>query len=236
MIIGGLQKFSLIDYPGKISAVVFLAGCNFRCGFCHNSELVLPELLKDQMKIDEAEFFYFLSTRQGKLDGVCVTGGEPTIWNDLPEFIGKIKKMGFSVKLDTNGTNPEMVGKVMDLVDFFAVDIKNSPDKYEKTVNVKVNIADIEKTLKLIASHGTLLELRTTVVPGLINKEDFVKIKKWLKDLGVLEKVLSYAIQQFRPLKTLDEKFQKVKPYKEEELKEMGKVLEGDVKVEIRGI
>lgn len=238
MLIGGLQKFSLIDYPAKISAVVFLNGCNFRCGFCHNSELVLPELLKDQPQISEKEFFDFLGERQGKLDGVCITGGEPTIWRDLPEFIGKIKNLGFLVKLDTNGTNSEMVKKLIDLklIDYFAIDIKNSPEKYKETVNVKINIVDIEKTLKIIAVSGIPLELRTTAVPGLISREDFVKIKEWLEGLGLLEKVLLYAIQQFRSLKTLSKDFEKIKPYSEEELGEMGKVLEGGVKVEIRGI
>lgn len=236
MIIGGLQKFSLIDYPGKISAVVFLNGCNFRCGFCHNSELVLPELLKDQPSISEKEFFDFLATRQGKLDGVCITGGEPTIWQDLPEFIRKIKKMGFLVKLDTNGTNPEMIQKVIGSVDYFAIDIKNFHGKYAKTVNANVNVADIEKTLKIITDNGVSLELRTTVVPGLIIKEDFVKIKEWLEDLGVLKKVLSYAIQQFRPLKTLNKEYENIKPYLDEELKEMGEILGGQVKVEIRGV
>jgi pyruvate formate lyase activating enzyme len=236
MIIGGLQKFSLIDYPGKISAVVFLAGCNFRCGFCHNSELVIPELLEDQSKVSEKEFFDFLRTRQGKLDGVCITGGEPTIWQDLPEFIQKIKALGFLVKLDTNGTDPKMVEKVIGLVDYFAIDIKNSPDKYKKTVNVDIDAADIEKTLKMIAARGIPLELRTTVVPGLISGEDFVKIKEWLAGLGVLEKVSLYAIQQFRPLKTLNKDFQNIKPFPDEELKEMANILNGKMKVEIRGI
>lgn len=236
--IGGLQKFSVIDYPGKISAVVFLAGCNFRCGFCHNSELVLPELLKNQPRISEKVFFDFLADRQGKLDGVCVTGGEPTIWSDLAEFIGKIKNLGFLVKLDTNGTNPEMIEKLigLELVDCFAIDIKNSPKKYKETIKANVNMADIEKTLKIIAACGVLLELRTTVVPRLILKEDFVKIKEWLEGLGVLEKASLYAIQQFRPLKTLNKEFEKIKPYSEEELREMGKVLEGRVKMEIRGV
>lgn len=237
MQIGGLQKFSLIDYPGKISAVVFLCGCNFRCGFCHNSELVILELLKVQPKIDEKEFFDFLGERRGKLDGVCITGGEPTIWQDLPEFIGKIKALGFLVKLDTNGTNPEMVKKLIDLnlVDHFAIDIKNSPDKYKQTVNANINLTDIEKTLKIIATHNVPLELRTTAVPGLISREDFVKIKEWLEVLGVLEKALLYAIQQFRPLKTLNKEFEKIKPYSEEELREIGKVLKGKVEMEIRG-
>lgn len=238
MQIGGLQKFSLIDYPGKISAVVFLNGCNFRCGFCHNPEVVLQGLLKDQPKISEKEFFDFLAERQGKLDGVCITGGEPTIWQDLPEFIMKIKDLGFLVKLDTNGTNPEMVKKLIDLnlADYFAIDIKNSPKKYKETASVNVNIVDIEETLKIIAACGIPLELRTTVVPGLIIKEDFVKIKEWLEGLGVLQKTLLYAIQQFRPLKTLNKNYEKIRPYSDQELKEMGNILEGKVKVEIRGV
>jgi len=234
--IGGLQKFSLIDYPGKISAVVFLNGCNFRCGFCHNPELVLPELLRNQPQISEKEFFEFLGGRQEKLDGVCITGGEPTIWQDLPEFIGKIKDLGFLVKLDTNGTSPDMVERVINKVDFFAIDIKNFYSKYSKTVNINVNITDIEKTLKIITSRGIPLELRTTVVPKLIIKEDFVKIREWLESLGALEKAASYAIQQFRPLKTLNKDFEKIKPYSDEDLKEMARVFEGKVKVEIRGI
>lgn len=238
MQIGGIQKFSLIDYPGKISAVVFLAGCNFRCGFCHNPELVSPELLKEQPKIREKDLFDFLGERQGKLDGVCITGGEPTIWQDLPLFINKIKKLGFLIKLDTNGANPEMVKLLLDLktVDYFAIDIKNSPEKYRETVNAEIILANIEKTLKTIVAAGIPLELRTTVVPRLIVKEDFVKIKKWLENLGVLDKICLYAIQQFRPLKTLDKRFQNIKPYSEEELKEIGKIFEGKVKVETRGI
>lgn len=238
MIIGGIQKFSLIDYPGKISAVVFLVGCNFRCGFCHNPELVLPELLINQPKISEKDFFDFLSARRGKLDGVCITGGEPTIWQDLPEFVEKIKKLGFLVKFDTNGSNPKMVKKLIDLnlIDYFAVDIKNSLEKYEKTVNVKIEAKKIAKTLKTIVLAGIPLELRTTAVPGLITCEDFAKIKKWLMGLGVLDKICLYAIQQFRPMKTLDKSFSKIKPYSEEELREMGKIFGNKVKVEVRGV
>jgi len=238
MFIGGLQKFSLIDYPGKISAVVFLSGCNFRCGFCHNPELVLPELLKVQPEISKQEFFEFLRSRRGKLDGVCVTGGEPTIWSDLPDFITKIKSLGFLVKLDTNATNPKMVNSLLEagLADYFAIDIKNSPEKYEKTAAAKTKTAYIEKTLKAIIAAGVSFELRTTAVPGLIVKEDFVKIKEWLESLGVLEKASLYAIQQFRPLKTLDKKFEKIKPYSEKELREMEKVFVKKVKTELRGI
>ncbi len=238
MIIGGLQKFSLIDYPGKISAVVFLSGCNFRCGFCHNPELVEPELLKNQPQIEEKDFFEFLKSRVGKLDGICITGGEPTIWRKLPKFLEKIKKLGFLVKLDTNATNPKTIKRLINsgLVDYFAVDIKNSPQKYEATVGAKVDIGDIEKALKAIADNNIYLELRTTAVPELADIEDIKAIKKWLEGLEIADKVGLYAIQQFRPIKTLDKKFLKVKPYGEEKLKEMAKVFEGKIKTEIRGV
>lgn len=238
MLIGGLQKFSLIDYPGKISAVVFLSGCNFRCGFCHNPELVEPELLKNQPQIEEKEFFEFLADRKGKLDGVCITGGEPTIWKDLPEFLEKIKKLGFLVKLDTNATNPKTIKRLINsgLVDYFAVDIKNSPQKYGLTVGAKVDIGDIEKTLKAIAASNIYFELRTTAVPSLVETENVRAIKKWLEGLEIADKIGLYAIQQFRPIKTFDKNFLKVKPYGEERLKEMAKVFEGKIKTEIRGV
>lgn len=239
MLIGGFQKFSLIDYPGKISAVVFLSGCNFRCGFCHNPELVEPELIKKQPKIPQKDIFNFLKNRQGKLDGICVTGGEPTIWKDLPQFIAKIKNMGFLVKLDTNGTNPKMVKNLInaDLVDYFALDIKNSPEKYGKTVGASVSMQNIMESLKLIAASGVCLELRTTVIPNLIALEDMESIKKWILNLRIAGKVDLYAIQQFRSGKNLKKEYKSITPYKENELRKMVDILKTTIKkVEIRGI
>lgn len=238
MLIGGLQKFSLIDYPGKISAVVFLIGCNFRCGFCHNPELVNPQLIKKQPKISPEEILEFLLFRRGKLEGVCITGAEPMIQKDLPNFVSKIKKMGFSIKADTNATNPKMVKKLIHekLVDYFAVDVKNSPQKYKKTVRAEVKLEDIEESLKLIAASSVLLELRTTVVPGLIETQDFVRIKSWLEELDILDRISLYAIQQFRSIKTLNKDFRNIKPYSENQLKEMARVFTNSVKTEIRGI
>jgi pyruvate formate lyase activating enzyme len=244
MTIAGLQKLSLIDYPEKISAVVFLMGCNFRCPFCQNPELVDYRYRDEtiQIQISEKDFFKFLESRKELLSGVCITGGEPTINSDLPEFISKIKKLGFSVKLDTNISNPLMIEKLINgseenLIDYFAIDIKSSPENYSKAGGVEIDIKKIEESLKIISESKIPFELRTTSAPGIIDKEEISKIKKWLKNLAVLEKAEIFAIQQFRNEKTLDEKFKKVKPYSDDELKSFGKIMEPYVKkVEIRGI
>ena len=241
MQISGLQKLSLIDYPEKIAAVVFLMGCNFRCPFCQNPELADYCYCGEtaQIKISQKEFFEFLESRKELLSGVSITGGEPTINSDLPEFISKIKKLGFSVKLDTNASDSLMIKKLIKkkLIDYFAVDVKSSPEKYEKASGVKIDTKKIEESLKIICKSKIPFELRTTVAPGIVNQEEIGKIKKWLKNLGVLEKAEIFAIQQFRNEKTLDEKFKKVKPYSDDELKSFGKILEPYVKkVEIRGI
>ena len=244
MQISGLQKLSLIDYPGKIAAVVFLMGCNFRCPFCQNPELVDYCYCDEtaQIKISQEDFFKFLKSRKGLLSGVCITGGEPTINPDLPEFISKIKKLGFFVKLDTNASDPLMIKKLVNgseenLIDYFAIDIKASPENYSKASGVEIDIKKIEESLEIISESKIPFELRTTAAPGIINKEEIGKIKKWLKNSGVLEKAKIFAIQQFRNEKTLDEKFKKVKPYSDDELKSFGKILEPYVKkVEIRGI
>ncbi len=241
MTIAGLQKLSLIDYPEKISAVVFLMGCNFRCPFCQNPELV-DYCYRDetaQIEISKEDFFEFLESRKKLLSGVSITGGEPTINSDLPKFISKIKKLGFSVKLDSNASDPLMIEKLVkkNLIDYFAIDIKSSPKNYSKAGGVEIGIEKIEESLKIISKSKIPFELRTTSAPGIIDKEEISKIKKWLKNSGVLEKAEIFAIQQFRNEKTLDEKFKKVKPYSDDELKSFGKILEPYVKkVEIRGI
>ena len=140
MIIGGLQKTSLLDFPEKIAAIVFTMGCNFRCGYCHN-----PELINGEAKIEEV--FEFLKTRQGKLDGVVITGGEPCLQKDLPEFIKQVKELGFAVKLDTNGSFPEMLEKVLPDLDYVAMDIKAPLEKYSQIVNVDVDTSKILKSI-----------------------------------------------------------------------------------------
>jgi len=206
MIIGGLQKFSMLDYPGRLSAIVFTAGCNFRCHFCYNPILVLPRKRGDKSKyltppsglpdggdknyhpvISEDDFFAFLADRQGKLDAVVVTGGEPTMHKDLPDFLSKIKKAGYLVKLDTNGTEPEMIARLIKqgLVDYLAMDIKNSPVKYAQTTGVSTDLEKIKKSLKMIMKSGLPYEFRTTIVSGLHETGDIIAIARLIRGAAV---------------------------------------------------
>jgi len=191
MIIGGLEKLTLLDYPDHLAAIIFTQGCNFRCHFCYNPMLVLPQTGGDEKNKKEKGFsplstedlFLFLKERFGRLEGVVITGGEPTLHPDLPEFIKHIKDMGYLVKLDTNGTNPEMVAELISskLIDYIAMDLKAPLDKYEETVSVKLDWDNIKKSVKIISESGLPYEFRTTVVPGLLVKEDFAKMGELIK-------------------------------------------------------
>jgi len=230
MIIAGLQKTTLIDYPGKIACVVFLAVCNFRCPWCYSSELVLPVKIAKQPRISEKEFFDFLRQRQGLLEGVVICGGEPTVNKELPKFIEKIKQLGFSVKLDTNGSNPEMLRELVDsgLINYVAMDIKGSmaPNfqfsisnfQYEKIMNEGVKIEDIQKSVEFLKSGKLDFEFRTTAVPGIHKKEDFLEIAKWIGGPNI-----KYYLQNFRAEKTIDPEFEKVRPFPKEFLEEIAK-------------
>jgi pyruvate formate lyase activating enzyme len=182
MVLGGLQKLTLIDYPGHIAATVFTVGCNFRCPFCHNPELV-SSIEYQVSSILERDFFDFLESRQGKLEGVCITGGEPTIQPDIVEFIRKIKELGYKVKLDTNGARPDILRLLYakKLLDFVAMDIKSDLENYNRTTNSKVDLERIKLSVDLIRNSGVDYEFRTTAVPGLHKEEDFAKIGKWLE-------------------------------------------------------
>ncbi len=209
MLIGRLQKTTLIDYPSKIAATVFLIGCNFRCPFCYSSELVLPEKIKKQPKIPEKDFFKFLKERKGLLEGIVICGGEPTINKDLPKFIKKIKKLGYLVKIDTNGSNPKMLKTLTDkkLVDYIAMDIKAPKEKYEKAAGVKLDLAKIKKSIEIIKDSGINYEFRSTIVPTIHAKEDIIQLAK---EISPAKK---YFLQNFRPEKTINPKFEKIKPY-----------------------
>lgn len=223
MKIGGLQKLSLIDYPGKTVATVFLIGCNFKCGFCHNPELVD---VRGKEVVSEKEFFSFLKDRIGLLDGVCITGGEPTIVSDLFNFIKKIKELGFLVKLDTNGSNPEVLKELINIIDYVAMDIKTSKEKYKMVANIDLD--RINKSIDLIKGSGDY-EFRITVVPELVNKDDIEKIGKWLKGCKKI------VLQQFRNERVLDKKFEKVKPYSDDVFFNFKKILEKNINnVELR--
>jgi pyruvate formate lyase activating enzyme len=181
MIINGLSKLTLLDFPGRVAATVFLAGCNLRCPYCHNAPLVLRTDETEQ--IDENEFFAFLKKRRGLIDGVCITGGEPTLRPDLPEFIRKIKDAGYAVKLDTNGTNPGMLASLIGsrMLDYVAMDIKNSLVKYPETVGIPGFVTEtIKVSAALLMSSAVDYEFRTAVVKGLHEKEDFEEIGHWL--------------------------------------------------------
>ena len=191
MIISGLQKLTLLDYPGKVACTVFLSGCNFRCPFCHNALLV--ERPSEAENMSEEKFLSFLKKRVGILDGVCITGGEPLLRKDITEFALKIKALGFSVKIDTNGSRPDMIKELVDsgAVDKFAMDIKSSPEKYSLTAACDVNIDDIQRSVSLIMNSGVDYEFRTTVVNPIHTKYDF-------EEIGMLIKgAKAYFLQSF---------------------------------------
>ena len=222
VLVKGLQKLSLIDFEPHTVATVFVGGCNFRCGYCHNPDLVLH--FKKLKTIKEDELLSFLEKRKKWLDGVCITGGEPTLYTDLPFFISKIKNKGFLVKLDTNGYNPNMVKRLIEkkLIDYIAMDVKTSLDNYENVVGVKVDINKIKKSIELIKNSGIDYEFRTTVVPGLITKENIMKIGKLLKGSK------RYVLQNFRSNRDMIEnRFKNIKPYKKEEIEDMRKSING---------
>ncbi|MBQ7277712.1 MAG: anaerobic ribonucleoside-triphosphate reductase activating protein [Clostridia bacterium] len=180
MIIHGLQKMTLLDFPGRVACTVFLGGCEFRCPFCHNSELLdmtAPGVM------DDGELLRFLKTRQGLLDGVAITGGEPLLRRDLPQLLRSIRALGYKVKLDTNGNHPEALSAVLEegLVDYVAMDIKNSPEKYARTVGLqKLNLGPINESIQLLLHGSTPYEFRTTVVEELHTRADFEAIGPWI--------------------------------------------------------
>lgn len=221
MIIGGLQKTSLLDFPEKIAAIVFTMGCNFRCGYCHN-----PELINGEAKIEEV--FEFLKTRQGKLDGVVITGGEPCLQKDLPEFIKQVKELGFAVKLDTNGSFPEMLEKVLPDLDYVAMDIKAPLEKYSQIVNVDVDTSKILKSIEVLKNGGVDYEFRTTVVKSQLSFEDFEKIGQ------LIQGAPRYYLQRFEASKILDKSLENEKTYSTEEFERIIDMLKSYVKAEVR--
>lgn len=224
MIIGGLVKFSLNDYPGKTAAVIFTLGCNFRCRYCHNPELVLPERYAPEIPL--SQIYKFLESRVGKLDTVCITGGEPTEHLDLPEMIKKIKEMGFLVKLDTNGSRPEMLNKILKEgnIDYIAMDIKAPFEKYTKITAVPVDVEKLKESINLIINSGLPHEFRTTVVKSLTSFDDLRKIAESVKGAD------NYFIQRFVSYKLNDPSLINEVSYTEQELKPLASELSTFVK------
>ena len=197
MIISGLQKMTLLDYPGKVACTIFLQGCNFRCPFCHNSALLGKESPEE---IPLETLLAFLKKRVGLLDAVCITGGEPTLQKDLPGLIAKIKELGYLVKLDTNGSKPEVLKSLVEagLVDYVAMDIKNCPARYGETAGVpNMNLAPIEESIRFLLSGKVDFEFRTTVADELHDPQDFAAIGTWLQDIDVHHPAPKFFIQPY---------------------------------------
>jgi len=226
MVIGGLQKFSLLDYPEHLSAIIFTTGCNFKCHYCYNPMLVCDissasageESEKDHQPISEDDLFRFLQDRVGKLDAVVITGGEPTIQPDIIEFAEKIKKLGYKIKLDTNGSNPDVLNDLIEdkLVDYLAMDIKAAPEKYDLVTSAQPNLDNIKRSIDTIIKSGLPYEFRTTVVPKLVMPEDISAMGEMIKGAK------KWYLQTFNPKSNLvNKEYQVVKPYSSADMEAM---------------
>lgn len=242
MIFGGLQKTTLIDFPGRVACTVFTVGCNFRCGFCHNPELVVPGKFRKGEWIEEEEIWRFLKKRKEVLDGVCITGGEPTMQADLEEWIERVVKMGLEVKLDTNGSNFEKMKRLTEsgLVSRWAIDFKAEWEAYDEVVGKKIDVGEVKKSIRLMMEKGKEWELRTTIVPGIHDEKRLKKMKSELESLArETEKKIDWVWQRFLPGKCLDGKFDKREAMEWLEIEGIKKVVEGGgeggVRVLLRG-
>ena len=223
MNIDGFQKFTLIDYPGKIACTLFLHGCNFRCGFCHN-----PELVTSPAKniYSEKEILNFLLKRKGQLEGVCFTGGEP-LMTIKEEFLREIKNIGYDIKLDTNGSFPDLLEELIgiNLIDSVAMDIKSRPEKYQKITNSNIDVTKIEKSIKIICSLEDY-EFRTTILEDFHTKEEMIEAGKWLNELCG-KKPKRFVLQGFKNQgKFICDVFKNKRNTREEYLQELKKILE----------
>ncbi|MDP2838403.1 MAG: anaerobic ribonucleoside-triphosphate reductase activating protein [Candidatus Moranbacteria bacterium] len=227
MKLSAIQKFTILDYPNKVACIAFTPGCNMRCGFCHNPEFVLPEKIRelDGNFIAEETFFRFLDQRRGLLEGVVVSGGEPTIWQDLPEFFGKIKALGFLTKLDTNGNHPEMLEQLLreKLVDYVAMDVKTSLAQYPKLVGGGVKCNNIAESMELLKSSGTPYEFRTTLIKEVHNEEVLGDMKQMLAGAE------KFFLQTFRPGHTLNSVFATYHPFSSEETDRIAQTFQKEV-------
>ena len=228
MIVGGFQRFSLIDYPEKICAIVFTQGCNFRCSYCHNPELVdTKRPVPATGGINEEEILSFLERRRGKLDAVTITGGEPLLQSDLDGFLSAVKGLGYLVKLDTNGSFPSRLERIIKSrsIDYIAMDIKASLDKYEYVIRRKIEKTKILDSIRLIMDSGLDYEFRTTVVPacGGFDRGDFLKIGELIKSSRV------YVLQRFVPPKASDDTFLGMRSCSDEEMDSFREIMEGFV-------
>jgi pyruvate formate lyase activating enzyme len=226
MKIKGFIKTTFIEYPGKIASMIFLPGCNFRCSFCFNPELILEsDKIED---VNEREVFEFLEKQKKWIDAVVISGGEPTLHKDLIDFIKKIKKIGFLVRIYTNGSNPEVLEKLIDekLIDSVAMDIKAplTEGGYEKVTNTKEFLKNVKESISLIMNSGLGYEFRTTVVPGLHSDEDIEEIAKYIKGAEL------FVLQKFLPENALDSKLKKLKTQTDEEMQKLAEIAQRYIK------
>ncbi len=228
--IKGWQKTSLIDFSPYTVSVIFLGGCSFRCDYCHNPDLVLN--FNKIPDIDVNEVIEYLKSKKKWIDGVCITGGEPTIYKDLPEFVSKFKEIGMKIKLDTNGTNPLMIKELIEakLVDYIAMDIKTVLEEYEKVTVVNVDKDKIKESIDLIRNSSVDYEFRTTLIPGIVGKKEIFLIGKWL------EGSKKFVIQNFRGTREIIEnKLKDLQGYSKDELNEIVEEIKSFFeKVEVR--
>lgn len=213
--IKGIEKFSSRDFPGHISSTVFLGGCTFRCPYCHNSELVLrPETIQT-MPVDF--FLSYLDGRKGWLEAICLTGGEPLLHEEVEDLVRVVRERGLLVKLDTNGSFPERLEGLLTagLLDWVAMDVKAPLERYREVTRSNVDVESIVRSADILRNSGARHTFRTTVVPGLVGKEDVVKIGEWLNGAA------DYLIQQFVPQTTIDPAFLEVKPFSRAELEDI---------------
>lgn len=219
MKIKGLQKVTLVDYPDKIACTIFLFGCNFRCGFCYNPEIVLKD---ETLDIPKDYVLDFLKKRMGVLEGVCITGGEPLLTLEK-DFLKEIKELGFLIKLDTNGSFPEKLKELIDenLIDYIAMDIKSSKENYEKTISANLDVNKIEESVKIISNSNLPYDFRTTIVPEIHTKEEMIKTGKWLNEL-IGKRPENFSLQGFKNHgKFIDPKYSKKENIKELYLQEL---------------
>lgn len=227
MLIGGFQKMTMLDYPGKVAATIFTYGCNFRCPFCHNATLVIDEA----QLFSEDEILAYLNKRKGILDGVCITGGEPLLQPDIFDFLEKVRKTGLLIKLDTNGSYPDKLKEAIDrgLIDYVAMDIKTSKENYSRVADTNVKIENIEKSVQILLENKVDYEFRTTVVRELHTKEDFEKISMWIKGAK------RYFLQCFKASENLIGN--NLSAYTPPELEDFLKVLKNNInEVNLRGV
>ena len=224
MVVGGFQRFSLIDYPGQIGVTIFTQGCNFRCSYCHNPELVNPELFSKS--IPELEILSFLERRRKKIDAVTITGGEPLWQPDLKDFLKEIKNLGYLTKLDTNGSFPERLEEIIksNLLDYIAMDVKAPLDKYERVAGQKIDENKILLSIRLIMNSHLPYEFRTTVLKCQLNQNDISRIGELIKGAKL------YVLQRFVSSKILNPGLLNQDRFSQEEIEEMRKMLKNYVK------